>query len=229
MGNTIIKNAFKEVRSSFSRFLAILLVIMVGTAFYTGLKSVVPDLEASADRYFEATHFMDFRLLSSIGFNDADLAAVRNSSGVEDAQPIYTIDAFLSYGQQTNVAHVISIPDSTGAINDLHLVEGRLPQQSNECIIDKQRSEAGPKIGDTITLSSGTETPINTSLSQTVYHVVGLAESPSYLTKDRGITKLGTGKINGLVFLPAANFTLPAYTEILVTAAGTSGISTFSE
>ncbi|WP_286944825.1 FtsX-like permease family protein [Acetobacterium sp. UBA5834] len=229
MGNTIIKNAFKEVRLSFSRFLAILLVIMIGSAFYTGLKSVGPDLEASADRYFEATHFMDFRLLSSIGFNDADLAAVRNSSGVEDAQPIYTIDAFLSYGQQTNVAHVISIPDSTVAINDLHLVEGRFPQQSDECVVDKQRSEAGPKIGDTITLSSGTETPLSESLSETVYHVVGLAESPSYLTKDRGTAKLGTGKINSLVFLPAANFTLPAYTEILVTAAGTSGISTFSE
>lgn len=227
MHKTNIKGVFREIKGSLNRYLSIMVIVMIGVSFYAGLKSVGPDMQKSASRYFGKNAFMDYRLLSSIGFDSDDVSAVRAASGIGSVETVYSMDALQTDGDQTNVAHLISLPKSNYDVNQLNVLDGRLPQADNECVVDKQKIGKTPKIGDTVTLSSGNDTDIGGDLKVTAFQVVGIVESPQYLTRDRGTTKLGNGKVNNLLYIPEQDFTLPAYTELWVTAAGTKGLNAF--
>ncbi|MCX7657570.1 MAG: ABC transporter permease [Oscillospiraceae bacterium] len=229
MRRIIIKNTFREIKATLNRFLAIMLIVMIGVAFYTGLKAVGPDLRACASDYFESSNFMDYRLVSSAGFTEEDLKALEGIDGVESVQPVYSMDAIQSWGSQSYIAHLMSISQSGSEINTPLLVEGRLPENSSECAIDKQKHGNGPKIGDQITLSSGTDIPIDESLENNKLTVVGIVQTPQYITKERGSSRLGNGKIGGLVFVLSENFKSDFYNEVLVKASNISGLNSFSE
>ncbi len=229
MGKIIIKNAFREIKTTLNRFLAIMLIVMIGVAFYTGLKAVGPDLKNCASDYFEKNNFMDYRLVSSAGFSEEDLKEIEKLNGIKYVQPVYSMDAFQYWDNHSYVAHLVSIPMSGGSINIPLLIEGRMPKDLSECVIDKQKHGNGPKIGEQITLSSGTDTPISESLENNKLTVVGIVQTPQYITKERGSSRLGTGKVGGIVFMPAENFKFNFYSEILVKASVEPGVNSFSE
>ncbi|MDP4121135.1 MAG: ABC transporter permease, partial [Bacillota bacterium] len=177
MKKTLFKGIFREIKGSLNRYLAILIIVTLGVAFYCGFNAIGPDLSMSATSYFNQTNFMDCRLISTVGFNDDDVKAVRAVSGVKAAQPIYSMDAIQTYEKKTSVAHLISIPDGKNNINSITVLKGRLPKTSNECVVDKQRIASNSKIGDIIKLSSGTSDKITNSLKVTKLKVVGIVES----------------------------------------------------
>lgn len=229
MQKTLFKEIFREIKGSLNRYLAILAIVALGVTFYAGFNSLGPDMSSSATNYFSQTNFRDYRLLSSIGFDDDDVKAVHAVSGVKAVQPIYSMDAMQTYEEETNVAHLISIPGGNDNINSLTVVDGRLPRSSDECVVDKQKIGKPPKIGDTIALSSGSNDNISDSVSATELKVVGIVETPEYLTKDRGTSKIGTGKVSGLIFIPQQDFKIPVYTELLITASDVNGLDVFSK
>ena len=48
------KEFFMEIRKSLPRFLSILFIVALGTAFYSGIQSSSPDMRYSGDAYFDA-------------------------------------------------------------------------------------------------------------------------------------------------------------------------------
>ena len=59
-------------------------------------------------------------------------------------------------------------------MNKLRLVEGRFPEKSGECVVEKSTLTEGDfHIGDTITLSSGNNEDIKDSLKTDTYKIVG--------------------------------------------------------
>ncbi|TGA96932.1 FtsX-like permease family protein [Sporolactobacillus shoreae] len=232
MQKTLIKEVFREIKGSLNRFFAILVIVTLGVAFYVGFNSIGPDLSASVASYFSKSRFMDLQILSPVGFNQDDLKAIRTVPGVKNAQPVFMMDAMQTYGKQTNVAHLISIPNGNGsneAINSLTLVKGRFPKNSHEVVVDQQKNGSNPKIGDLVTLSSGSAANLSDSLHDTKLKVVGTVDSPAYLTRDRGTSTIGNGKVSGLIFMPQQNFKQSDYTAILVTAADTNGLEVFND
>lgn len=225
MQKTILKETFREVRRSLGRFLAILILILLGVTFFVGFNAMGPDLSASATRYFAQSHFHNYRILSTIGFDNDDVQAIRSLKETENAQAFYTLDAIETYGGQSGVAHVMSLPES---VDTLTVVRGRLPQSADECVVDEQKNGTTPRIGQTVTLTSGTDDDLSQKLHQTAFRVVGVVNSPSYLARDRGTSKIGNGKVSGLLFVQSGVFSLPAYTEVDVTAKGMNGLSVFS-
>ena len=84
------------MRRSFSRFASIFAIVAIGVAFFAGLKAVSPDMKMTADKYFDAHRLTDIRLLSTVGFNNDDVAAVAGTDGVLGVMPSYTIDALVN-------------------------------------------------------------------------------------------------------------------------------------
>ena len=56
------KEFFMEIRKSLPRFLSILFIVALGTAFYSGIQSSSPDMRYSGDAYFDAKELSDIQV-----------------------------------------------------------------------------------------------------------------------------------------------------------------------
>lgn len=227
MKKSIWKMTLREIGRTWNRFLAIVIIVALGVAFYTGLKAVGPDMNYTATRYFTTTNMMDYKLISNIGFNDEDVEAVSVLPGIGQVQAGYSLDALLQNGEDSRVVHVMSLPDDGSGINSLSLVSGWLPKTDSECVIDSSKRNDDLDVGSNIVLVSGTDEELSEKLNTTSYTVVGVVNAPNYLNRERGTSGIGNGKVAGLVYVPESNFTLEYYTELYATIEGSRNVTAF--
>ena len=94
--NRLLTDALREVWHTRSRFLSILVLSALAVAFLSGLRTTAPDMEYTADNYYDRTHLMDGYVLSTLGIVEEDLAAPgadRVQGADEPAQdPVFIAD-----------------------------------------------------------------------------------------------------------------------------------------
>ena len=86
------KDFRRSIRKSFSRFLSILLISALGVAFFAGVRTAAPAMEASADATYDSQNLMDIRVLGTLGMTTEDVVPILGLAGVEHADGIYTAD-----------------------------------------------------------------------------------------------------------------------------------------
>lgn len=59
---------------------------------FSGIKSSAPSLIKTADDYFIENNLMDFRLVSTVGFDNDDISAIEESEDVMQVMPSYMAD-----------------------------------------------------------------------------------------------------------------------------------------
>lgn len=208
--NRLLTDALREVRNTRSRFFSILILAGLAVAFLSGIKITAPDMQYTADKYYDRLNLMDGYVLSTLGLVDEDIEALKETPGILDVEGGYTLDAKASDG----VVLVRSMPDR---INLLEPVRGHLPEAADECVTEeKLLTKLGLDVGDTITLAPGEDN--EDALEQNTYRIVGTVVSPLYVGTDRGTSSLGTGSVDGFVYIPSENFTWDYYTVAFFTA-----------
>ena len=80
--NRLLTDALREVRHTRSRFLSILVLSALAVAFLSGLRTTAPDMEYTADNYYDAAHLMDGYVLSTLGLVEEDLAGILSAHGL---------------------------------------------------------------------------------------------------------------------------------------------------
>ena len=75
------KDFLRELRKNKSRFLSVFLIVMLGSAFFSGIRSSKSDMLISADKYYKESALMDFRILSTLGITEEDLTAIKDTEG----------------------------------------------------------------------------------------------------------------------------------------------------
>ena len=225
--NRLLTDAFREIKNTRSRFVSLLVLSALAVCFLAGLRATEPDMKRSADWYFDEQRLMDLHILSTLGLTDADTGALAAVEGVEAVEPAYTIDAMLRHGDKEIIVKGLSYQE--GGLNAPHLVEGRLPERADECLVEPDLlSENGLFIGDTITLDTGSGT-YEDALAGENFTIVGTADSPLYVGVDRGSSSLGTGQVSAFALLPAKAFTMESYTDIYVTLDGAAGLLCYDD
>lgn len=215
MTKALKKNIRRSITGSLGRYIAILLIIMLGVAFFSGLKLTRPAMIATATDYLDETKLYDLRLLSTLGFDDDDVAAVSKCDGVTAAAGSISRD-FLWMDDSTE--RVLSARMLTDGINLPHLIEGRLPQKANECVVDA-KVFGSERIGQTIRLADDNDADTLDAFTYPEYTVVGRVESPFYMDVQRGTSALGSGSVYGFVLIPEDGFHYEYYTELYVKCA----------
>ena len=61
------KEVLRSITGSLGRFIAIAAIVALGCGFYGGLRMVYPDMNLAADRFYDGTHLMDVRVVSTMG------------------------------------------------------------------------------------------------------------------------------------------------------------------
>ncbi|WP_040214432.1 ABC transporter permease [Clostridium polynesiense] len=236
MKNSLIKDTFREIKGSLSRFLAIFAIVALGVAFFSGVKATGPNMKATGDRYFDEYRFMDIHLLSTLGFTDKDVEAVKNLQETQGVFPTYSMDGLVNIENKDQGIKVFALPldklDSKDEdfINRPRLIEGRLPEKSGEAVVEKGKILSnGLSIGDKIKIKSGTDKDIEESLKTNEFTIVGVVESPYYISYERGRTSIGNGKISAYIMIPQEDFNIPAYTDIFITSNNARKEASYSE
>ena len=228
MKTALLKDGIKEIKNSYKRFLSILLIVLLGVGFFAGLRAASPDMKKTLDMYFDDLNVMDIQVISTLGLTDDDIEAIKNVEGVENVVGSYQADAIVSIEEEEVVVKLETYSDE---INKLNVVEGRLPENDSECVVEPRfLSETGHKIGDTIlidvdniTNDDGEEQKV---LKNNKVTIVGAVKSPLYISTDRGSTQLGSGVIDYYVYIPKENINVDLYTNIYVTVEGAKELNT---
>lgn len=216
------KDFYMEIRKSPGRFLSILFIVALGVAFFSGIRASEPDMRVTGDAYLDSKALMDIRAFSTYGVTKEDVESFGKLPAVEKAEGGYSADFLHKIKDDQKVLHVMSLWEE---MNQPTVLEGRLPREVGECLVDDQTDY---RIGDEILLTSGTEDPVSDTLETDRLTVVGRGSSPCYLSLGRGSTSIGTGNIYGFVLVPEETFAQEAYTEVHLQVKGAKELTAFT-
>ena len=229
------KDTLRAVTHSWSRFVALLVIVALGTGFYSGLRTTAPDMRATVDRYYDENHFMDARLVSTFGFTEEDVEAIRTTQGVANVMPGYSADALVRMDGQDVATRIHSLPADTSDTNGDYLnrpvvLEGRMPENDGECVLSDPplSGEGGVQIGDTVTVEE-MDGEIDDTFSRRSFTVVGFVRSPYYVSASLGSSTVGSGQLGRYMYVPESDFCAEYYTDLHLTVEGADALNTFSD
>lgn len=227
MGIGVWKILVREIRQNPGRFLSIFFIVVLGTAFLSGVRACEPDMRQSMNQYLKQHRYMDLRIQSGLGLTDADVRAVRKVPGVSRAEGAYSVDVLSDFNNTTSVLTVMS---TVRGMNRMTVKQGRLPVKENECLIDTElAAESKMKIGDSIHVYSGTKEKIAGSLRRSTFKIVGTGSYPGYLTGDRGHSSVGSGTVDGFIAVNPSAFSMSSYSVIFCRTKNTGKYATYSD
>ena len=213
MNRGMIKTTIREIKGSLGRYLAILAIVMLGVALFTGLKATTPAMIATENDYLAEQNFYDFRLLSTVGFEKEDVQKVAEMEQVADAECAVSVDAVCTFGDgNESVYKFHTMPES---INQIILTGGRMPEKADECVLDSA-FYGEDMIGTQITVTDNNEEDMLEMFGVRTFTAVGIVRSPYYINFERGTTSIGEGKITAFLYVPEEAFACDYLTEIYV-------------
>ena len=212
--NILRKDFIIEIKKTMGRFVSIFFIVALGVAFYSGIRASEPSMRITADQYFDDSELMDLKVMGTMGLTKADIKAIGKVSGIEAVEGGYSKDVLCPVGDNEKVVHMLSMQKN---FNQVSLVEGRLPEKAGECLVDEDfLSYTDLKVGDTVTFHSGDGEALTDSLVTDTYKIVGIGNSPLYISFGRGSSTIGTGEISGFVVVDKSSFDMDVYTEAYV-------------
>ena len=202
----LYKEFFVSIRKSFKRFLSITLIVLLGVGFFAGIRATSPDMKDTLSRYYKENNMYDIELMSNYGISQDDISKIKDKG--YDIEGSISFDVVVNNDDSLYAVKVMSY-DKNSDINKLVLMEGRMPSNSLECVIERNDYTEDYKIGDSIYLDSD-------DVKNKELKIVGLVKSPLYVSDERGSTNLLTGKINYYLYTDISNFNTDVYTEAYI-------------
>ena len=202
MKKSLIKNSFKSIIKTRRRFISILVMAFLGVGFYSGLVATGPDMLDTLNRYMNDNKVFDIDVVSTLGLNNDDIKSIEEIPEIENAYGIQTKDSICCLDEKESIVKVIEYNEN---INVPSIVYGRLPEKDNECVLDSNyailNEDFKNYIGKTIILQNEDKNEDgNPEFKIKELKIVGIANSPLYISSERGNTSLGSGSISFFIY-----------------------------
>lgn len=219
----LFKDFWMEIRKSPGRFISILFIVLLGVAFFSGIRASEPSMRITGDTYYDNSNLMDIKAFSTFGVTDDDVNAISRIEGVKAVEPSYSVDLLHETEEAQKAIHIMALQEN---MNQVILLEGRMPKKPGECLADNLSNY---KIGDKIPLTTGTEDEVLDTLAVDELEVVGTASSAMYVSLSRGSTTVGTGSIEGFLMVTEDTFDMDVYTELYIQVEGAKELTAYSD
>lgn len=224
MASAFGKDLRRSITHSWGRFLAIAIIAALGAGFYAGLRMTGPDMRLAGDEYYDGTSLADVRVVSTIGFDEAQIDALRDVGGVSAVMPAREADAIseldgvqytlcfqsldVDAAQASTCDDGFTVQSSDDSyLNRPVLKSGAWPTKSDECLLSSDTVwQTDVHIGDKVRLIEGTQ-DLDDSFAEREFTVVGFVNSSYYTCSTNvGSTSLGSGRLTSFVFVPDSAF-----------------------
>ncbi|MGG5371489.1 FtsX-like permease family protein [Enterococcus sp. AZ196] len=217
---TYFKASLREIIYSKGRFIAIVLIILLGTLLYVGIKATGPILNHSASQFVDKQELSNLQIVSTGGLTEEDerLAAKIPNAEVESGHQLFYADS-----KKNQVAKLYSY-DKKKQQNKLIVKSGHLPQKENELVLDEKAKEEGYRLNQTYRIDQPDQ------LKRKNFKIVGFVQSPIYIsTEERGLSNVGNGNVDFFAYLPENNFSSKIKSIIYVRFANVKGKETYGK
>lgn len=207
--NVLFKNSIKEIIVNRKRFISIMLMALLGVGFFAGLVSSGPDMRDSLDKYLDDTNTYDINIVSTLGLTEEDIEQLSKIENVENIQGVYSKDVSVKTDTSEYIFKAIQLTDN---INNVVLIDGRMPENINECVVEIEFIEnTDYKIGDSLILENEDD-----EIESSEFKIVGVVSSPLYVSMERGTTSLGDGTIDCYMYIEKDVFSIDYFTNIYI-------------
>ena len=116
MTKSLAKDFRREIRKSISRFISIMLIVALGVAFYSGVRSTMPAMHKTADAIYDKQNLMDIRVVGTMGLTQSDLGALSRVEGIQDIEGSFTTDFLCIVQSKEIVTRAISMTEKINGI-----------------------------------------------------------------------------------------------------------------
>ena len=224
MASAFGKDLRRSIAHSWGRFLAIAIIAALGAGFYAGLRMTGPDMLLAGDEYYDGTSLADVRVVSTVGFDEEQIDALRDVEGVSAVMPAREADAIseldgvqytlcfqsldVDAAQASTCDDGFTVQSSDDSyLNRPVLKSGTWPTKSDECLLSSDTVwQTDVHIGDKVRLIEGTQ-DLDDSFAEREFTVVGFVNSSYYTCSTNvGSTSLGSGRLTSFVFIPDSAF-----------------------
>ncbi|AJS59428.1 ABC transporter permease [Paenibacillus sp. IHBB 10380] len=239
MKKNYLRTIIREIKQSFGRFVAIFAIVALGVGFLAGLLATTPDMQVSVDKYYDDHRMADIFIKGTMGLTEADIEAVSSMDEVDQIMPAYVTDSLMKTNNSEVLAtRIYGLPldkfttNDGGFVNKLELINGRMPQAENECLVERSGVYLSEiELGSTLTVSEENEDyeNIHDTYKTTEYKVVGIVGNPFYFSMERESSSIGNGGIGAVMYVNESNYALDTYTDFYITVSGASELTAFRE
>ena len=142
---TYLKASLREIIYSKGRFISIVLIILLGTLLYVGIKATGPILNHSASQFVDKQELSNLQIISTGGLTKEDekLAETVPNAEVESGYQLFYADS-----DKNQVVKLYSY-DKDNQQNQLIVKSGHLPKKDNEIVLDEKAKEEGYRLNQT--------------------------------------------------------------------------------
>ena len=177
MKKTQIKDTIRNIRKQLVSYLSVIVIALLGVSIFLGLDYSSVFIRKNASDYFSAQQVRDIELVSTLLFSQDDLAEIRSTEGVIDAEGVLQVRGLASSGGDRVEIDVISL---TERLNLPQLAEGRLPETETECAAERKLAEEmGWSVGDEIFLRDAQGSALQ-YLKGERFTLTGIADHPDH-------------------------------------------------
>lgn len=175
MVRTLHKKVFRDLRRRLPQAAAIGAIVMLGVLLFVASYDSFRNVQASYDRTYVRTHFADLTVTG--GEPDTFAAAIRNTTGIRRVVTRTQADRPMMVDGTKLVGRVVGLPSlNSHGINDIDLIEGRLPDPTHDDQVLVERHTA-----NTFGLAAGQRIQVFDGTHWREVTVSGIARSPEYL------------------------------------------------
>ena len=137
----IYKNSFKKIKKSLGRFISLILIVALGSAFFSGIREASSDMIKTMDEYYDNTLLMDYKIVSTMGLTERDVISIKELSDDLIVVPSYSFDIEVN----GEITRIHSLEDN---VNKVNLIKGNMPTQIDECLVEDGTYNIGDIISD---------------------------------------------------------------------------------
>lgn len=184
MPSAFRKDILRTIRGNLKRFVSIVVITVLGTCMFSGLKAGCDDLRAAADSFYDSQQLFDVRVLSTLGITQSDIDALSALEGVQLVEGGYSETAEVHVGGERASVDVKALSDT--GLNEPYLLDGRLPSSAGEVAVTSgYLKDSGKELGDVVEIDPA-EDETTEVFERRSYTIVGSVIDPMEVNNAEG-------------------------------------------
>lgn len=220
------KDIARTIRGNLKRFVAIGVICALGVAMFCGLRASGTNLRNAADAFFDTQRLFDIQVLSTLGLDDDDVAALEEVEGVKTAEGAWSETTYTDIDGARATVEVKA--RSSQGLNEPFLIEGDLPDAADEVAVTQEFIDAsGLEIGDTVEIAEA-ENEDEAVFARHPYRICGIVVDAMDVSNPELSFRSNSSADYTFITSPEA-VESDTYTAVYLTVEGAAALSTYSD
>lgn len=182
---TVFKCGLRLFKRQLSRFLTILIIVVVSIGFMAGIGEVDSKISIAVNDYYKSQNIADLYIKSSndFGFKASEIGWISDTFGESNILKSFCYE----YKEENSVVRLYNFDVQTH-INKLEIIEGEYPKSDREILVERKTSKLNSKnVGEKVSIQGQEYTVCGVVLNPMLINQI---EEPSFRYQDENLSSV---------------------------------------